>query len=595
MLNYLDNIYLSIKKAYFDFKLPFIVIVILYLLWIYSVYVDNLSPFLGKTILSLYLLLFLLIAIYIYCKNSKYKVYTIILSFVFTLFFFYFLPVDLKYLSWIWNLYLSFIFISAFILLFLAGYNKDENKYYNYVYNLILWILKTIIVSLLLFVLWMFVLFAIDKLFKFGFDKLYWYWLVFVYVLFSGFYFLSTFNDINIERKKYGKLEMYLIKYILLPFILIYFFVIFIYTLKLLFTWKLPNWIVVYMVLFFSIFTYFTYIFIKKIKEFDKVNYYLPLLVLFSLPVFFYAIYVRISNYWITADRYLVLAIGIYLLLISLYYFFSKRKHLVYLFWWILLLFFIISVWPWSLGNYTEKKQLYWIYNILEKNKCLDNNNYKIACKLKKSEKIKLANKISYVCKEYGCNKLYMFKNQLNEIKKNKLKELENKFENTKDVKLKKDIKKQMEDLSNWYFNNYELKNKLLSKLNLSEYSYNIYGWYIYVRSKLSNLINTFGYSYLIKPSYYDDLNFQHDAYYVNIYNNNLYLYEDKKLVWKVNIDNKIFIEKYKNEWKNLNSNISIIYNIWVYEVKLVVTDYTLKNNNLESINQAFVLIKRVR
>jgi hypothetical protein len=86
------------------------------------------------------------------------------------------------------------------------------------------------------------------------------------------------------------------------------------------------------MVIGFSIFGYIIYIFSyifentnKFIKSYRK---YFPYAVIPQIFMLFYAIYLRIAQYDITVNRYLVVMFGIWLLLTSLYFVFSKKKSL---------------------------------------------------------------------------------------------------------------------------------------------------------------------------------------------------------------------------------------------------------------------------
>lgn len=180
------------------------------------------------------------------------------------------------------------------------------------------------------------------------------------------------------------------------------------------------------MVIWFSSFGYliyiFSYIFEEKnnfIKIFRKV---FPFVVIPQLFMLFYAIYLRISQYDITMNRYFVVIFGIWLWVISFYLIFSRKKNLAFIPFILTIFTIIISIWPWSVYSLPESRQLI----ILE-------NNLKKAWILKNSEIIPLENYediqenlskdiysgIEYLCDYNDCIKIKnLFPKQYSKVEK---------------------------------------------------------------------------------------------------------------------------------------------------------------------------------
>jgi hypothetical protein len=71
-----------------------------------------------------------------------------------------------------------------------------------------------------------------------------------------------------------------------------------------------------------------------------------------------YAIYLRIQQYDLTIDRYIVVVFGILLLTISIYFICSKKKRLLAIPVTVTLFTLLISFGPWSIFSLPEARQL---------------------------------------------------------------------------------------------------------------------------------------------------------------------------------------------------------------------------------------------
>jgi len=605
--SFLDNIYLSVKNSIKNYTLTILTSFALFI--ILSGFTSFYTVWLAyKLILTLFLFLVLSIAVYNFSKNKKIylKVWLLLLSIIVASIFFKWL----KDRNLITNLDLFYIILSylfAFSFLFLSWYDSNEEKYSYFVYTLILNLIKTLFISTIITIFGNLFFLSMGYLFDlFIPDKLYYNWFLFSFLIFWTFYFLNLFDKKNLDYK-HDWVEKYLSLYIFFPFIFIFF------TLFIFYAWKLvydfsswPSGYIVYIVLFFSIFVYLLYVFANFfiVKSFNR--FLLPLLVFIVLPFGFIAIYFRINQYGFTINRYIVLALLSYFALISIYFIFSRKRHLAWLFILFIFVFSLINFWKYSIWNYPLEQQSKKLKNLLQKNHCLNwINQFDIdKCNIVWKDKNELYDKITYIWINHGIKHLTYFKDILHKIiedkRKSLLEDLEKQYENIKSEKVKKFIKSKMEYIKNnpqALYTNDVLVDNLLYKIKIAHLALQDNISYVYVESLKDNNLDVFWYSKVIIPSFFDNKDFKKNYYHVNIYDGTLYFYEDKKLVWKKMIDWKKLVDLYINNGRNLQNNVEFTYDIWNYNLKLIIWAYSLKKDTntykLEEITQAYVLLNR--
>lgn len=128
----------------------------------------------------------------------------------------------------------------------------------------------------------------------------------------------------------------FMVEYLFLPFTVIYFLILYSYSIFVLADFgNWPRGIISWMVIGFSTLGYFTYILSYSLQENHKYialfRKFFPWVVIPQLGMLFYAIYLRIHQFDLTINRYLVVLFGIWLLIVSLYLVFSRRKFLAFI------------------------------------------------------------------------------------------------------------------------------------------------------------------------------------------------------------------------------------------------------------------------
>jgi hypothetical protein len=254
-------------------------------------------------------------------------------------------------------------------------------------------------------------------------------WASFALALFAPIFFLVNLPTLKInhdEKIQDNKFYSFLINYIGLPAIVIYFIILYSYTIKVLINFSdWPNGEVAWMVIGFSFFGYLiyfaSYIFVEKFKIVQIFRKIFPSAVLVQTLMLFYAIFLRINQYDITINRYLVVSFGIWLFFISIYFIVSKKKYLGTIFYSLIIIILLISIGPWSVYVLPEKRQQTKLKQYLEEAKILDNNEI-IALEKYSDIPGKLSGQIygsiEYLCSFHGCDTLNdLFSKEIIEIK----------------------------------------------------------------------------------------------------------------------------------------------------------------------------------
>lgn len=276
---------------------------------------------------------------------------------------FYFFNFQNDLLSWNFDFFgIHFFAFLLFPLWIWYSWKKtNENQYINFFSKFIRLLFTAVGISIILIILgnlalwavwWLFNLYHLDI-----FDKLHAIYSVFIGTIFLPFYGMIKFPKMTTEGKEEVQItpiETFITKYIGIPFIIIYFIILYIYSIKILLNfWEWPRGIVSYLVIIFSGIWYFTYISIYHLLKENRIarvfEKFFPYAVLFQLPMLFYSIYLRINQYGLTTNRYVVVIIGVILLIISLYFIFSKIRRRVIIPALFSIIAIFVSIGPWGI------------------------------------------------------------------------------------------------------------------------------------------------------------------------------------------------------------------------------------------------------
>jgi len=171
-------------------------------------------------------------------------------------------------------------------------------------------------------------------------------------------------------------------QYVLLPLLILYLFILYGYGGKIVLLWDWPKGIVSYLIACVSVLGILTFLLIHPygslsdnawIKKASK-SYYIILFPL--IVILFIAVSMRIDEYGITINRYIILLLGIWLTIVCLYFTVGKT-NIKFIPTSLAAILIIMSFGPWSMFSISEKSQVNRLKNILEQVKIIEDQRIK--------------------------------------------------------------------------------------------------------------------------------------------------------------------------------------------------------------------------
>lgn len=406
----------------------------IFIMLTYNVYSDSIvQKDLTKMALSLIVTFFLAVWLKLYgesqnLKSWKFYMVSFFIPLIIWGVFFYFFKSDINnsvsFTYVIVTLFgiISLLFFSPYIPKIATG-NFSENSYYTYFYTIATIFLLSIILWIILFLLGFIAIMSVYALFDLSYisqDKIIRTWAAVSLSLITPFFALTQVpkkEDFFGEYFNENAFFSFLIRFVVIPFVFVYFIILYLYSFRVLLNFnEWPRGEVSWMVIGFSILWYvsyiFSYIFEKKNIVISRLRKYFPYVVLPQLCMLFYAIYLRIAQYDITTNRYLVVTFGIGLTIISFYYIVSKTKRLIVIPAILTLFTILVSIGPWSVYLFPLNRQYIRLKkNLVTANICSDmsckeitplHNYSDISADISKN----IYSGIQYVCEFENCDKI---------------------------------------------------------------------------------------------------------------------------------------------------------------------------------------------
>ncbi|WP_345169466.1 DUF4153 domain-containing protein [Nibribacter koreensis] len=295
--------------------------------------------------------------------------------------YYFFLPQEpafkemMRYLLWMIALHLAASF---------AAYLnwKVENGFWQFNKSLFLRLLTAALYTAVLFLGLLLALMAFDQLFDVKIDqKIYPKLWIFMVGIFNTWFFLAGVPNPNTLEQvtDYPKGLKLFTQFVLLPLVTLYLVILYAYMGKILVQWEWPRGWVSYLVLGFSTAGIFSLLLIHPVREnegnrwirtFAKWFYraLFPLLILLLL-----AIWRRVRDYGITENRYIVLALALWLLAVALYFLFSRQKNIKFIPMTLGALALLVAVGPWGVFSVSQRSQTGRLQEILMQHQLLVN------------------------------------------------------------------------------------------------------------------------------------------------------------------------------------------------------------------------------
>jgi len=213
-----------------------------------------------------------------------------------------------------------------------------------------------------------------------------------------------------IVPKKYPKEAKIFSQFILLPLVTIYFAILYLYSLKIVATWEWPEGLISWMIIWFSFLGVLTYFFLYPLRgkknwvdRFEKIFWWalIP-----QVGMLFTAVWIRISHYGITENRYLVVCFGVYLLGLALYFLFSKRKNLLVIPSVLSAIVILSSFGPWGALAVSEQSQWNRLEGLLTQNNMYEVDAVKPATKeISKEDSREILEVIKYLHERHNSDR----------------------------------------------------------------------------------------------------------------------------------------------------------------------------------------------
>lgn len=276
---------------------------------------------------------------------------------------------------------------AVFIGLFFAPFLLIESESGIFIHNAIS-LLKALIFSLLACAILHFGLLGIVTAINYLFGINYTFPVYISYIIFFGLLpSLALLNMPNICKLNvskdfsFSKLPSLLVRGILMPLVFIYTLVLYAYFAKIIISTELPKGGIVWIVTIYSALSLFIKMSLICIKNKNKLSklyekYFYYILI---TPVIFMliSIYIRIKEYGVTEDRFLVAFLSLYLMSIIIANLYNSKLHIKYIFLLFSLSFALISFSPLNPTSISAKSQLKRFTSLLHQYKILQDGEVK--------------------------------------------------------------------------------------------------------------------------------------------------------------------------------------------------------------------------
>jgi hypothetical protein len=438
------------------------------------------------------------------------------------------------------------------------------NGFWNYNKNLFIRFWTAILYSGFLYVGLILALVALDLLFDVNIhDELYFEFYIAIMGLFNTWFFVTGVPK-NLDELEnvytYPKGLKIFAQFILLPLLVLYLVILYAYVAKITLEWDWPKGLMAYLVSIVSILGILTFLLIHPygnasenswIKKFTNAYYFIlfPLIV-----VLFIAIWIRINDYGITINRYLIVLLGVWLTIVASY-FMLQKKNIKFIPISLAIILAVTSFGPWGMFTLSENSQVNRLKKILKNHQLLEDG------KIKNEVLWSLDITNTLIATKENTNK-----GILNDSINDEVRSILNYLDDHHGfLKIKPLLKQNIDSLvklsadSNRYINEAEIYMGALG-LDYHQYYNSEYNYFSYSSQK-TNVTNVKDNDYLLEFNMYDySRDEKESTFTINGVNYNLkYKDEEKKMTLISDADTAIF---------DLNSMISALNKKYNYSSK---------------------------
>nr|WP_252187540.1 DUF4153 domain-containing protein [Anaeromonas gelatinilytica] len=251
----------------------------------------------------------------------------LLIAVILVVFYFIFLK-EINYISGTRYVALS---IALYIIFTVIPYINKKDDYEIYVIKLFSRFIVTYVYSVVLYLGLAAILTTINLLFNAEISFRVFSDIAFIVAgIFAPAFFLADIpkRKEKIAHKDYPKVLRVLLQFIVLPLLLAYTVILYVYFGEIIITMELPQGLIGNLVLWYSILSTIVLLFIYPLRKINKwIKSFLsvfPKVIIPLLGMMFFSIGIRINVYGITENRYFVVIIGIWIVLVMIYYSIKK-------------------------------------------------------------------------------------------------------------------------------------------------------------------------------------------------------------------------------------------------------------------------------
>lgn len=256
------------------------------------------------------------------------------------------------------------------------------------------------------------IIFALNSLFKFNFgSSVYLRVAIFSFILFNVVTFFSDFPKVrdSFTDYKYPKAFRILLVYIITPIVIIYTAILLAYFVKILVLWQIPNNLIVNLVIWFASFSIVYLFFLSRVETITFINKFkivFPFTLFPLLGMMFFAIYLRIKEYGMTENRYIVIAVGLWIFLSLIYYIFYRDNSNITIPIFLSVIILITGLGPASATSLSIRSQNARFEKLLRDNKMIAGEEIKPNINIESEAKSQIVDIVSYMVRTDRVDKL---------------------------------------------------------------------------------------------------------------------------------------------------------------------------------------------
>ena len=222
---------------------------------------------------------------------------------------------------------------------------------------------------------------------------------LFSFGLVSTLYFLSQIpkHPLFLEVRPYSKVKRTFAKLILGTIAIVYFVILYSYSAKILLTQSWPSGTVSWIIVAFTLVVIIGFLFWTPFlnKKSTLLQRFIWLAIFLQTIMLSAALYMRVMEYGITYNRYLIGMYGIWLVLMSLYFILFGKAQQKWLFFFATLLIFVSQFGSYSAQNITQKSQESRLMKLLKEAQPLSE-------KTDMKTKYQISDILAYINRNYG-------------------------------------------------------------------------------------------------------------------------------------------------------------------------------------------------